>query len=106
MNEVFTKDGSRFTDEDIPRIHQINLENPQILSAICKLLEIYLTTEYFSTGADVWHLPGGIKCNLKEAILYVKGYAAATDLANSKLRHRLSQIRHIIDDIKPFIDDK
>lgn len=89
-----------FTAADVRNIATLEIDNPRVLSALCQVMNIHVTTEQFSLGKDRWFLCppaplGNFVGTYAEAKAYVTGFAAAR-LAGQRSLEKLAQKIHLV----------
>lgn len=93
-----------FTEDDLRNSQTLALTRPRVLNAVCKVMNIYLTTRFYSQKVDMWTatLPGGgiFTGSLEQMAIYIHGYARAWSTERSKARLLLSNLEKTIKELK------
>ena len=93
------------TEYEMGHVHTLALDRHEVLSAVCKALEIYLTTEQFTLGRDHWIATPKDGPSFSGPLLtvaaYVRGYATAW---HGQRRRRTLEREQIIRKIREISD--
>lgn len=70
-----------FNANDVRNIAGLDLDNHKVLSALCRAMNVHVTTEHYSLGLDCWtvtpQIGGTFSGTYVEIKAYVRGHAAA-----------------------------
>lgn len=94
-----------FTEHDVKNIRSLNLDNPRVLAALCRVMSVDITTKKLSLGLDCWFLnaptAGEFAGTYAEAKAWVFGYAAAWLFAQHSEARLIERLRFVLDGKAP-----
>lgn len=97
-----SNEDSVFFESDVRSIDTLALNRPFVLSAVCRVMGLHLSTEWFTSGKtkDLWTVSGSkwpsFTGQMHEVIIFVKGYASAWIAGRHKMREQLQEISTVL----------